>query len=131
MPRRPYRPTADGSAWPTGESESRLAYVYGLADPETDAVRYVGRTSNIRSVFRRDWTLSPSGCLSDRLDHHMTAARRGDSRPVCVWLRSLLARGLRPHVVALRCVARGAEGVVEREEIDARASASPPLLNVL
>lgn len=98
--------------------------MYGMAEAPGEPVRYVGRTAYTEPGRRRRF-----GILSRRMYAHLATARAGDPRPVYEWLRSILDRGSRPHVVALRCCAVGAEGLAEREEIEARADQSPPLLN--
>jgi hypothetical protein len=50
-------------------------YIYGLIDPRDYKVRYVGKTSQR---------------MDKRLDHHIGRAKRGDTKPVYAWLRSLL-----------------------------------------
>lgn len=59
--------------------------VYALCDPDTEQVRYIGGT--IRTV-------------QQRLGEHIGLAKTGDMRPVCIWIRSLLADGKSP--VAIR-----------------------------
>ena len=61
------------------------ATIYGLMDPNTHRVRYVGRT-----------TQTPER----RLQHHISQAKRGNVRPVYAWLRSLLPTA--PVVVILQ-----------------------------
>lgn len=74
--------------------ESRVAYVYGLVDPRTELVRYVGCTF---------WP-------TQRLSSHVRAGKRtlatgGDSPVrVNVWLAELLAAGLRPRLTVLQAV---------------------------
>jgi hypothetical protein len=59
-------------------------YIYGLIDPHDYKVRYVGRTS----------------CRMDkRLIEHIQTAKRGSSRPVYAWIRSLL-----PYKPVLVCL---------------------------
>lgn len=58
-------------------AEKRKAFIYALSEPDTGAVRYVGKTCDLK---RRFW---------DHLD------ARFNNRN-CKWLRSLRKRGLRP-----------------------------------
>ena len=61
--------------------------IYGLLDPETQELRYIGKTHK-----RREW----------RLAEHITLAKEGDSRPVYEWIRELLRRNLSPSIFVLR-----------------------------
>jgi hypothetical protein len=61
------------------------ATIYGLIDPNTNEVRYVGRTRQ---------------AATQRLTHHITAAKRGHSRPVYEWIRGLLPQ--HPFMVILQ-----------------------------
>lgn len=56
--------------------------IYGLADPTTGQLRYVGKTTKPRR----------------RLDEHIADARRGVNRPSSHWIRSLLKKGQRPEI---------------------------------
>lgn len=60
--------------------------IYGLTDPDTNEVRYVGRTTT---------------ALSLRLAHHVASARGGSEQFVAMWVRSLLNVGKRPQIVSL------------------------------
>jgi hypothetical protein len=67
-----------------------LSTIYGLIDPETLAIRYIGRT------------IQP---LSLRLRQHIDFARRKKS--LCgraVWIHSLLAKGIEPEIFAIEQV---------------------------
>lgn len=61
--------------------------VYALCDPRTLEPRYVGATAN------NDPT--------PRLQHHLSAARRGAKRPVAKWVATLLQEGVTPHMWVL------------------------------
>lgn len=65
--------------------------VYGLVDPEDRAhrIRYVGCTLHAESY------------LPHRLACHVQDAKRGSTSPRARWIRSLLALGRRPAIVAL------------------------------
>ena len=67
--------------------------IYALADPNTHHVRYVGKTS--QTALRR-------------LQHHLSAARRGVPGPLYVWIRSLTPR------LPLLIVLQEIDGVVGR-----------------
>lgn len=61
----------------------RRHHVYHLADPETRAVRYVGKSTN------------PTG----RLRAHIEEARQRQGTEKQRWIAALLARGLAPVLV--------------------------------
>lgn len=77
----------------------RLTVIYALADPRTDEIRYVGKTS---------------ASLTERLRHHLKEAREGVVGHKCNWLRQLMSEGLMPEVGVLEVV-RG-EGWRDREK---------------
>lgn len=58
--------------------------IYGLCDPLTNEIRYVGKANN----------------RFERLKTHLLSAKKGSS-PVHCWLRSLTQRGLKPIVILL------------------------------
>jgi|ERR1039458_3146154 hypothetical protein len=72
-----------------GEGKTAVKYyIYGLIDPRDYKVRYVGRTSQR---------------MNRRLAHHTAAAKRGNTKPVYEWMRSL--QPLQPWLVCLEtCV---------------------------
>lgn len=78
--------------------EEKPWYIYGLTDPRTGEVRYIGQTvCNIRK----------------RLYAHLVESRRGDISHKCNWIRSLLSEGIRPGVVEIE---RGSgDGINEAE----------------
>jgi hypothetical protein len=59
-------------------------YIYGIVDPRDYKVRYVGRTTQR---------------MDKRLSHHVSAAKRGNPKPVYEWLRSFLP--VQPSLVCL------------------------------
>lgn len=65
---------------------SKTITIYALKHPKTGVVRYVGKTEQ-----------KPE----DRLYRHIAAARSGRQSNVNVWLRTLLAKGLRPKLQIL------------------------------
>lgn len=62
-----------------------VSSVYGLIDPRTDHLRYVGQTVN----------------LKERIAHHLIPSRLHASLPVSRWLRKLSEVGLAPDVAVL------------------------------
>jgi len=62
--------------------------VYGLADPRTMQMKYVGITKR----------------LGARLLLHNSAANNNPTAPVNFWVRGLLDEGLQPFPVVLQCV---------------------------
>jgi hypothetical protein len=76
-------------------------YIYGLVDPRDYKVRYVGLTTQR---------------MDQRLDHHISRAKRGDKKPVYAWLRSLLPA--QPWLVCLETcngLVRKSDGMGWRE----------------
>jgi hypothetical protein len=61
--------------------------VYGLADPRSMQMKYVGITK----------------CLQQRLEHHHSAANNPQA-PVNFWVRELRDEGLQPFPVVLQCI---------------------------
>jgi len=63
--------------------------IYGLQDPRSQAIRYVGRTKNLRR----------------RMYEHLASARKGSwrySRCYCAnWIKSLIESGVQPQAVIL------------------------------
>ena len=85
------------------EQSSLLVYVvfmygviYGLYEPDTDALRYIGQTTKT---------------ANDRLSNHMSPSGLNKRVYVACWLKGLVARGLRPVV---RVLAEASD----REELD-------------
>lgn len=74
--------------------------IYGLADPDTQEVRYIGRTSR---------------ALSLRVAGHVSAARSGSMQMVAMWVRSLLYAGKRPLIVPLHSEECGKERAIRIE----------------
>lgn len=65
------------------------ALIYALCDPDTEEVRYIGKTS---------------AGIDDRMKNHLSMARRGDSAYKSRWIRTLLREGKNPEGVALELV---------------------------
>jgi hypothetical protein len=73
---------------------NRTTIVYGIADPVTKQLRYVGKT--ITSLPRR-------------FDAHLNNARHRAKRPSEHWMASLLKRGIRPEIFEIEVCAPGAD----------------------
>lgn len=67
--------------------------IYGLVDPATRELRYVGKTQQ-RPAQRKAY-------------HESLARRRGRKSPVYCWIRSLHAGGNRPEMIELETVVTG------------------------
>ncbi len=71
-----------------------LGIIYGLVDPSSGEIRYVGQT------MRR---------IEERVSQHLAAAKAGKLAYSARWIRKLLARGLEPEVLILEEAAPGNE----------------------
>lgn len=67
----------------------RLTYIYALSEPETGAIRYVGKTSR-----------SPA----KRLAQHICRTSLTPKRHSCRWIAGLVNRGLKPAMEVLEIV---------------------------
>lgn len=87
--------------------------IYGLVDPRTDAVRYVGKSDDVVGRFRG----------------HMCEAGANDTAK-SVWIRELLSVGLKPIVRHLEIVSPGGDwGAAEKRQIAALKAAGAVLFN--
>lgn len=87
MDRRDFLKAAavEQSPWNTpSQARRQVVEIYGLIDPETHELRYIGKACDSRK----------------RLLSHIRDARRRKT-PVCSWVGSLAVRGLMPEVVVL------------------------------
>src|SRR6185369_1307504 len=74
---------------------THVTIIYGLVDPRSDQLRYVGKT--VREARRR-------------LGQHVWQARNeGHKRHVLAWLDGLETAGLRPEIVELERVSPGGD----------------------
>jgi hypothetical protein len=91
-------------------------YVYALIDPDTEQVRYVGRS------------YSPA----ERLRGHLTNARTNPTSAKDEWIAELLAAGKRPIMEVLEEAKRGYDsaGFAERDWMRRLLADGQPLLNV-
>lgn len=78
-------------------------FIYGLADPDTKMIRYVGQTNNMR----------------ERLYNHISEARKpGRKNRKNAWVASLLKQGRKPEIIELaRCSSREELNEAEIETI--------------
>jgi hypothetical protein len=72
-----------------GLGEPEVAYIYALVHPISKQVRYVGKTH-----------CDPK----DRYHLHLSAARKGKTTPVAIWIASLLAHQAVPEIIVLETV---------------------------
>jgi hypothetical protein len=75
--------------------------IYGLADPRTNEVRYVGASVD-------PWR---------RRSEHLADARSGGMSAKCVWLNALLTEGLDPQLLLLARTTRSNWRVVEEKHM--------------
>lgn len=97
-----------------GTGERRIAgivMIYGLVDPRTGEIRYVGQTT---SPSRRKWL------------HCSLSNNKHGGREVCKWIVGLLASGERPRMVEIECVPADEANSAEQKHI----AAIPNLLNM-
>lgn len=64
----------------------RICYIYGLKNPLTDEIRYIGKTIQELSI---------------RLSHHISSAKKGLKYYVYNWIRKLLREGVTPELELL------------------------------
>lgn len=89
-----------------------MRYIYALRDPATGLAYYIGTTR---------------GGIRERLAEHITDARHGDERPVCVWIRQLQTDGAEPII---GCIDDG-DDASELWWIDHMCSRGEAVCNVL
>lgn len=64
-----------------------MSYIYGLLDPRTKELRYIGKTTTT---------------LRDRLNKHMTEARsKSKNYHKLFWIRALIEEQLRPEIIEI------------------------------
>lgn len=90
-------------------------FIYGLCDPETKSVRYIGKARQPH----------------ERFVNHIGEAKRGSHLPVHCWIRSLVERGLTPELRVLEECPESVWQSLEREWIaNIRLYKGRELLNV-
>ena len=62
-----------------------IAYIYGLIDPTSELIKYIGKTIDTK----------------ERLRNHISESKKGNSYK-CIWIRSLLKRNLKPVLKVLK-----------------------------
>jgi len=88
--------------------------IYALNDPITGRTRYVGK--------------SVEGRTAQRLREHIYNSKRGKNHREC-WVRSLLARGLKPTLEIIDCVPEIQWEFWEREYVRIYRALFPDLTN--
>lgn len=81
---------------------SRTAFIYGLADPRTGEIRYVGRTVNLRHRTRR---------------HLRVAGTESPSLYRDRWIKQLLSEGLEFNLIVLETIDESQSGEAETKWI--------------
>jgi hypothetical protein len=77
------------------------ADIYGLYDPDTNELRYIGKANNAEK----------------RLKSHLSDARRNNKRPVCLWIQELTALGKLPVIRVIETVQLSEWKIAERRLI--------------
>ena len=115
---RPYRTrevrstSARGAVYSTGMSQD---IIYGLRDPRTNQIRYIGRSSS--------WKTRPD-------QHRRDARRPSDQSPKSVWIRELIDAGLDYEMIVMeQCDTREASMDAERKWIAEGWRLGWPLFN--
>lgn len=80
-------------------TRAKPVWIYALVDPDTDAVRYVGKTERF---------------MVDRHKQHISNARKGSRLPVHSWLRGLMEANKPLIIASLELVSPGSDWA-ERE----------------
>jgi hypothetical protein len=88
--------------------------IYGLLDPRTSCLCYVGKTHKRREL---------------RLAEHIAHAEEGATRPVYVWIRDVLKSGLLPEIFVLNRVSPDSDWrQAEKDAIDLWCNWPPSML---
>jgi hypothetical protein len=89
---------------PLYKKEQMPFYVYGLVDPRSGEICYIGQTKDVKRRLAKH--VNPSG---------------SNGATVKVWLKELRAAGLRPEVVVIHtCATRGDALRLECAEIESK-----------
>lgn len=90
---------------------SHTSFVYGLCEPETKDIRYVGVSTHLKSRYLEH--------LKDRLDSHKSR-----------WIRTLVSKGLKPRLIILQCVLNENRDLAERNWIKLLRESGAKLTNL-
>lgn len=91
-------------------------YIYGLVDPRTDEVRYIGKTNNPKRRLQ---------CHIDRARQRVSNNHKNN------WIRKLLSLGMRPQIKVLRICTPDNWAQAEIELIAEARSKGVRLTNIL
>lgn len=80
------------------KKKTTYSHIYGLVDPRTDDIRYVGKTKYP---------------VETRFKQHIKDARKGKVKPVFCWIRKLWRLKLEPYVI---CIGRVSDNFWEDAE---------------
>ena len=67
-----------------------MTFIYALADPETDEIRYVGKAD----------------CVKERFAAHLREAKTGKQSHKCNWIRQVTDKNLIPQLIVLEEVSQ-------------------------
>jgi len=67
-----------------------MTFIYALADPETDEVRYVGKAD----------------CVKERYASHLREAKTGKQSHKCNWIRQVIVKKQKPKLIVLEKVSQ-------------------------
>jgi hypothetical protein len=67
-----------------------MTFIYALADPETDEIRYVGKAD----------------CVKERFASHLREAKTGKVSYKCNWIRQVTGKNLTPKLIVLEEVSQ-------------------------
>ena len=62
-----------------------MTYIYALADPETDEIRYVGKADSVK----------------ERYGAHIREAKSGKHSHKCAWIRQVIGKQQKPKLIVL------------------------------
>lgn len=62
-----------------------MTFIYALADPDTDEVRYVGKADSVK----------------ERYASHLREAKQGKQSYKCAWIRQILTKQQKPKLIIL------------------------------
>ena len=67
-----------------------MTFIYALADPDTDEVRYVGKAD----------------CVKERYASHLREAKTGKNSYKCNWIRQIINKDQKPKLIVLEEVSQ-------------------------